>query len=202
MEHTWWQWFADIIIPAAGAIAMPLLVWFLTWYYGAEKAEERKNQRLLNERLNYLYAILQISIKNLDELLSQMSYHEMFMNAFARRNWVEFSDIFDAVNAKDYSLAAHCDSNIIKELIEAKNEYKKLLRSIDKLHEIAAPLSLPGQYQEFQKQMNVVSTQAQNTKDVFIKLIKSTENIAKTNSFVKLADISVQEPIKEENKND
>lgn len=51
---TAYDWWKDIIIPLIGAIAVPLLIWGLTWYYGAEKAEERKEKRDLRDNLNLL----------------------------------------------------------------------------------------------------------------------------------------------------
>ena len=50
-------WWKDYGIPLLEAVAVPLLVWFLTWYYGAEKAEERKEKRELRDNLNLLLSV-------------------------------------------------------------------------------------------------------------------------------------------------
>ena len=41
--HTSWDWWKDIIIPATGAIWIPIIVWLLTKHYGVDKAEEIKS---------------------------------------------------------------------------------------------------------------------------------------------------------------
>ena len=168
-SHSLWEWFKDIIIPAAGAIAIPVLI----WWFGAEKAEERKNQRLLNERLNYLYAILYISNQNLDSVLNQTKYEERVLHAYIKRNWVEFPDIFDAVIVKDYSLASYYDINILKNLTEAKNEYKKLQLAIDKLSEIATQSNVIGLHSEMHDQIITVRSRAKSTKTILKKAYRN-----------------------------
>ena len=58
--YTSWEWWKDIIIPTTGAIGMPLLVWVLTWYYGAGRAEKQKELRVLRDNLNLLYLFVSI----------------------------------------------------------------------------------------------------------------------------------------------
>lgn len=67
MMHTSWEWWKDIIIPAMGAIGIPLLVWGLTWYYGAGRAEKQKELRVLRDNLNLL---LSFCIDSIDKIIT------------------------------------------------------------------------------------------------------------------------------------
>lgn len=69
---TAYDWWKDIIIPLIGAIAVPLLIWGLTWYYGAEKAEERKAKRELRDNLNLLLSVCLDAISKLTSLRSSL----------------------------------------------------------------------------------------------------------------------------------
>lgn len=53
-DKLWWK---DYGIPLIGTVGVPLVVWILTRYYGADKAEERKELKELKNNLNLLLAI-------------------------------------------------------------------------------------------------------------------------------------------------
>ena len=67
--YTSWEWWKDIIIPTTGAIGMPLLVWVLTWYYGAGRAEKQKELRVLRDNLNLL---LSFCIDSVDKIIKEI----------------------------------------------------------------------------------------------------------------------------------
>ncbi len=62
-----YDWFRDIWIPLLGAVLIPALIWYLTWYYGADKAEQRKELRQLRNNLNLL---LSICLDTLNKLIA------------------------------------------------------------------------------------------------------------------------------------
>ena len=49
-----YDWFRDIWIPAAGAILIPVTIAFFTWWFGAERAEKKKENSKLYDNLNLL----------------------------------------------------------------------------------------------------------------------------------------------------
>lgn len=49
-DKFWWK---DYGIPLIGTVGVPLVVWILTRYYGADKAEERKEIRQLKDNLTF-----------------------------------------------------------------------------------------------------------------------------------------------------
>ena len=61
-DKIWWK---DFGIPLLGAVAIPLLIWGLTWYYGADNAESRREKRELRENLNFLVSVSLGSINGL-----------------------------------------------------------------------------------------------------------------------------------------
>ena len=73
-SHSIYNWWKDIWLPAAGAIAIPLLVWWLSWLFGASRAEQQKELRDLRNNLNLLSSIL------LSTFQSLLSLKENFEN--------------------------------------------------------------------------------------------------------------------------
>ena len=59
-DKLWWK---DYGIPLIGTVGIPLVVWILTRYYGADKAEERKELRQLRDNLTFLKAIIRENTK-------------------------------------------------------------------------------------------------------------------------------------------
>ena len=58
-DGPWWK---DYGIPLLGAIAIPMLVWLLTWFYGAGRAEKQKELEKLRDNLNLLLNLVGINI--------------------------------------------------------------------------------------------------------------------------------------------
>ena len=71
-EHSLYDWGKDYGIPLLGAIAIPLLVWYLTRFYGADKAEERKELKELRDNLNLLLSVCLDSIKGFIDLRARI----------------------------------------------------------------------------------------------------------------------------------
>lgn len=61
------HWWKDYGIPLIGTVGIPLVVWILTRYYGADKAEERKEIRQLRDNLNL---ILSVSLDSISKLIA------------------------------------------------------------------------------------------------------------------------------------
>ena len=62
VEHTLYEWFSDILIPAAGAILIPVAIAFFTWWFGASRSERQKEIQELRDNLNLLLSICLSSI--------------------------------------------------------------------------------------------------------------------------------------------
>ena len=60
-EHTIYDWGKDYGIP----FLIPLLVWWLTWLYGAGRAEKQKELNELRDNLNFLVSVSLTSLNSL-----------------------------------------------------------------------------------------------------------------------------------------
>ncbi len=67
-DKIWWK---DYGIPLIGTIGVPFVVWLLTRYYGADKAEERKEKKELRDNLNLLLSVLSTTFDPLIDLKKQ-----------------------------------------------------------------------------------------------------------------------------------
>ncbi|MBQ9034611.1 MAG: hypothetical protein IJ099_01450 [Alphaproteobacteria bacterium] len=67
-------WWKDYGIPLLGTVAIPLVVWRLTRYYGADEAEKRKERRKLRDNLNFLKSMAFGTISSLIGLRERVIY--------------------------------------------------------------------------------------------------------------------------------
>ncbi len=74
VEHTLYDWFRDIWLPAAGAILIPVAIAFFTWFFGAERAEERKEKNALRDNLNFLKSMTYGTIASFIGLRERVIY--------------------------------------------------------------------------------------------------------------------------------
>ena len=125
-DKIWWKNYG---IPLIGAIAVPLLIWGLTWYYGAEKAEERKEKRELRDNLNLLLSILLSTFKS---LLSLKEHFEDFqkvyplnVSSYDKMNKIDkclFIDlpILNTIDVSKYSPCINAYGNFVIDLMNIK----------------------------------------------------------------------------------
>ena len=66
VEHTLYDWFRDIWLPAAGAILIPVAIAFFTWWFGASRFEKQKEIQNISP---FSYSIVVFEISPICELL-------------------------------------------------------------------------------------------------------------------------------------
>lgn len=140
-EHTMYDWSRDIWIPLLGAVLIPALIWFLTWYYGADKAEERKEIRQLKDNLDFLTAIIRENIKKflaLRERTAIVIDIESRKEGFVVQQELEVifgslivADYFEIVDIEKYASCSRYDPQFISNLILLKNIMQMLHRKIE-----------------------------------------------------------------------
>ena len=124
-------WWKDYGIPLLEAVAIPLLVWFLTWYYGAEKAEKRKEKRELRDNLNMLLTVCLLSIMKAISYRKELIYINDIEKKKSNKKTEDIlnevskifclSSDFNIINASKYAPCIEYDTNFIMKLVEAKN---------------------------------------------------------------------------------
>ena len=152
-DKIWWK---DYGIPLIGTIGVPLVVWFLTRYYGADKAEERKEEKELRDNLNLLSSILLSTFKSLLLLKKNFeNFQKVYplnvspydkMNKIDKCLFVDFP-ILNTIEIAKYSPCIKAYGNfvidltdikqgcyILNELIEHRNEILKSIASCEDKH--------------------------------------------------------------------
>lgn len=125
---TYFDWWSDIWIPLIGAIAIPLLVWILTRYYGADKFEERKEKKELRDNLNLLLSVLSTSLKPLLGLKNMyMNIQQILqksLDKFSHNDLTTVGQCFymklsiqDVINPAKYSSCITINSNFVVDLL-------------------------------------------------------------------------------------
>lgn len=76
--HSTFSWWAEIWIPAIGAIVIPISIVFFTWFFGASRAEKQKELETLRNNLNFLISVSLTSINSLNFLSEKIKgiYHK------------------------------------------------------------------------------------------------------------------------------
>ena len=113
-----------------GSVGVPLTIWLLTRYYGADKAEERKELKELRNNLNLLLSLLYSNI----EKMSILREHLLCVIDIERRNNIiypnELNMIFSNLIAENYfeiidiTKYASCiayDKDFVFNLVQLKN---------------------------------------------------------------------------------
>lgn len=118
VEHTLYDWFRDIWLPAAGAILIPVAIAFFTWWFGASRLEKQKEINDLRDNLNFLVSVSLASInglKFLHEKLCEVEKKE-YTAIEAIANKLANTD---SINSDDVCFGFLYD-NVFKAIDEAK----------------------------------------------------------------------------------
>lgn len=131
VQHTTYDWWRDIWLPAAGAILIPVAIAFFTWWFGASRAEKQKELKKLRDNLNLLLNLVGVNIVSLlstsryttkmslqinDNTLDTIKLEkEGFFNALF------FNDLLKDIDVTKYAQCLSENDNYLKDLITIKN---------------------------------------------------------------------------------
>ncbi len=128
-SHSIYDWSKDIWLPAAGAIAIPLLVWWLSWLFGASRAEQQKELRDLRNNLNLLSSILLSTFQSLLSLKENFENCQKVyplkispydkMNKLDKCLFIDFP-ILNNIDISKYSPCINAYGNFIIDLVNIK----------------------------------------------------------------------------------
>lgn len=134
-DGPWWK---DYGIPLLGAIGVPMLVWLLTWFYGAGRAEKQKELEKLRDNLNFLVSVSLASLNTLiflgnkikEVLEKEASAKHVICNNLPSLDAYSFDDIcygflfdnvFDVVDETKYAPCIEHNKDFVVDIVRVKS---------------------------------------------------------------------------------
>ena len=126
---TTWQGWSEIIIPACGAIIIPLLILWLTWFFGSYRAEKIAEKKQNESKLIYLRSLFIYAIKDFlmfrNNILSKREYLQNYNNIINEEkkrlfSVVAFYDTYSKFEPQDYALLSESRHAFIVNVLQAK----------------------------------------------------------------------------------
>lgn len=170
--HTLWDWWKDIIIPAMGAIGIPIIVWLLTKHYGMDKAEERKLKQSISDNANYLLAVLHKSIFDFEEITEQTNYENRFKNLRNNHYTITYHDTYAQIKAKDFISFLPYDNKFLSVLLDVQHDCEILITTLEGYHNSLPGKLNPSEKPEIQKYLEDINEQAKNCAKKCLVLIE------------------------------
>lgn len=221
-DKLWWK---DYGIPLIGTVGIPLVVWILTRYYGADKAEERKELRQLRDNLNL---ILSISLDAISKLIAvkktwltlneiekkyETNLWTMSLDQISKHDWTVISQIYmlpmelDMVNIANYSPCIAISENYVIHLIQLISACKILVFKIEirnsDLHKISECTDIELKQSLIRERINIDIYEFKNFIEnldcniIALKyFIEETKNFENKYNGMKLDNIIYTEEIK------
>lgn len=150
-----WQGWSEILIPALGAIIIPLFIVALTWYFGSSRAERIAEKRQNESKLIYLRSLLIYAIKDFlmfrNNIIAKRTYLHNYANLTSEGKKhlfavVAFYDIYSQFEPQDYAILSEHRHSFIVNILQAKtyilHVYSKLNFFNESLKE--SPKNLQG----------------------------------------------------------
>jgi len=205
-SHSLWDWWSDIIIPTAGAVAIPVMI----WYFSSVRAEEQKELR----QLNLLLSLCLDSIFKLISLRSTLcqireiekkDIDKIYEEDIQKITKVYISPIdFSTINVADYSSCIAYSENYVIDLIKILSAMKiKDFKIEHHNFQIKSIAECSDKSQKILKLKELISIERkefpQFTKEVeeailFIRnFIKQTKDLEKKIKGLKLDNITYSE---------
>lgn len=126
---TTWNGWSEIVIPAAGAIIIPLLIVCLTWFFGASRAERIAEKQKNEENLIYLRSLLIHALKDFlmfrNNILSKKSSINNYKKLTFREKQrlfavIHYNDVYTQFDPKEYATLSRTCPNLVFNLLQAK----------------------------------------------------------------------------------
>ena len=125
---TWHGW-SEIVIPAAGAILIPLLILWLTWFFGSSRAERIAEKQKNEENLIYLRSLLVHALKDFlmfrNNILAKREYINKYthLTTMGKKKLfavIAYNDIYSQFDPKEYATLSRFQTNFVFNLLQTK----------------------------------------------------------------------------------
>lgn len=142
-EPSLYDWGKDYGIPLLGAIAVPMLVWWLTWFYGAERAEKQKELEKNKANLNYLISISLHTIRHLLNIHRLLEQKECAASLYAMLGieakqelmlQISFDEFMSDVEVERYAYLTLIKSSFVADLLQVKRLLKGEVATLSRIN--------------------------------------------------------------------
>lgn len=124
-----WEGWSDIVIPALGAILIPLLILWLTWLFGTSRADQKAEKQRNEENLIYLRSLLFHALKDFLMFRNKIIFKRTAIYNYDKLTTLEkkhlfavfyCSNIYYQFEPKEYALLGSTLPSFIINLIQTK----------------------------------------------------------------------------------
>lgn len=124
-----WRGWSEIVIPAAGAIIIPLLILGLTWYFGASRAERIAEKQKNEENLIYLRSLLVHALKDFLMFRNNILSKRISINNYQKLTFrekqrlfavIHYNDVYTQFEPKEYATLSRTCPKLVFNLLQTK----------------------------------------------------------------------------------
>ena len=125
---TWHGW-SEIVIPAAGAILIPLLILWLTWLFGSSRAERIAEKQKNEENLIYLRSLLIHALKDFLMFRNNILSKRISINNYKKLTFrekqrlfavIHYNDVYTQFEPKEYATLSRTCPKLVFNLLQTK----------------------------------------------------------------------------------
>lgn len=125
---TWHGW-SEIVIPAAGAILIPLLILWLTWLFGSSRAERIAEKQKNEENLIYLRSLLVHALKDFLMFRNNILSKRISINNYQKLTFrekqrlfavIHYNDVYTQFEPKEYATLSRTCPKLVFNLLQTK----------------------------------------------------------------------------------
>ena len=125
---TWHGW-SEIVIPAAGAILIPLLILWLTWLFGSSRAERIAEKQKNEENLIYLRSLLVHALKDFLMFRNNILSKRISINNYQKLTFrekqrlfavIHYNDVYTQFDPKEYATLSRTCPKLVFNLLQTK----------------------------------------------------------------------------------
>ncbi|WP_428066461.1 hypothetical protein [Candidatus Proelusimicrobium volucris] len=134
-----WQGWSELIIPAIGAIVIPLFIVWLTWYFSSSRAESIAEKQQNESKLIYLRSLLIYAIKDFlmfrNNIIAKRTYLHNYADLTSEGKKhlfavVAFYDIYSQFEPQNYAILSENRQVLLSTSCKQKPIYSMFIQNL------------------------------------------------------------------------
>ena len=204
---TWHGW-SEIVIPAAGAILIPLLILWLTWLFGSSRAERIAEKQKNEENLIYLRSLLIHALKDFLMFRNNILSKRISINNYKKLTFrekqrlfavIHYNDVYTQFEPKEYATLSRTCPKLVFNLLQTKTLMQHIYNRMENFNQSVKepPKDIPALVRLMND--NLITFQA-DVDSAISHIHSSLENIAFLEEKLKfqLVDLKLEDFEKQE----